>query len=122
HGLQKRDWLFVSDAAMGLVQLGVFAAEGGQGIYNLCSGMARSTRDVVMSFATEMGADMQLLRFGALPSRMEEPSWVVGDPTAMQSMGWCASTNISQGITRTLEAFRSAERHEQDRDKACAVS
>jgi nucleoside-diphosphate-sugar epimerase len=104
-GAQVRDWLYAGDAADGLVFLGDHVGKGGQGIFNLCTGHGRTTRDLATMFAQRMGADLGLLRFGALPTRSDEAPWLVGDPAAAHALGWSARTDIGAGLDATIAAL-----------------
>ncbi len=104
-GSPIRDWVYVGDAADGMVRLGEFAETGGHGIFNLCTGHGRTTREVATMFARRMGADIALLRFGALPARPNEPPWLVGDPGAARKLGWSAHTDFAAGLDATIAAL-----------------
>lgn len=117
-GTQIQDWLYVEDAAAGLVHLGDYAAQGRHATINLCTGKARSTRDFVTMFAQRMNEDLGLLRFGGLPARQDEPRWLVGDPAAAQKLGWSARTEIGAGLDATIAAF-DRQRHDRREAQAC---
>ncbi len=104
-GTQVQDWLYVGDAAAGLVCLGEFAERGGQGVFNLCTGRPRTNREFAAALAERMGADAALLRFGALPPRPNEPPWLVGDPAAARDLGWTAMTDMAAGLDATIAAL-----------------
>ena len=104
-GAQVRDWLYVADAAGGLLRLGEHAEQGGQGVFNLCTGTAITTRELVTLFARRMGADLALLQFGALPMRDDEAPWLVGDPTRAWQLGWSARTEMADGLDATIAAL-----------------
>jgi UDP-glucose 4-epimerase len=104
-GTQTQDWLYVGDAAKGLLRLGEFAERGEQGVFNLCTGRAQTNRELATALARRMGADPALLRFGALLARPNEPSWLVGDPAAARDLGWSAMTDTAAGLDATIAAF-----------------
>jgi len=104
-GAQLRDWLYVADAADGLVRLGGFAAGGRQGAFNLCTGEARTTRDLATLFAQRMRADVGLLRFGALAERPNDQAWLVGDPAAARALGWSTGTELTAGLDAMIAAL-----------------
>ena len=104
-GTQIQDWLYVGDAADGLRHLGEFAERGEQGVFNLCTGHAQTNRELATALARRMGADPELLRFGALPARPNEPSWLVGDPAAARGLGWSALTDTAAGLDATIAAL-----------------
>jgi len=102
---QVRDWLYVDDAAEGMLRLGDHAAAGGHGIFNLCTGRGLSNQDIVTRFAHRMGADVGLLDFRALSGREGEAPWLVGDPTAAGKLGWSARTELDAGLDETIAAL-----------------
>ena len=104
-GSQVLDWLYVGDAVAALLRLGRHAGSGGQGAFNLCTGHARTMREVATMFAERMGGDARLLRFGALAGRQNEPPWLVGDPAAARALGWSADTDITAGLDATIAAL-----------------
>ncbi|HEY4920245.1 MAG TPA: NAD(P)-dependent oxidoreductase [Xanthobacteraceae bacterium] len=104
-GAQMQDWVYVGDAAGGLLRLGEFARQGGQGVFNLCTGRPQTNRELATAMAQRMGADPALLRFGALPARANEPPWLVGDPAAARELGWTAMTDLATGLDATIAAF-----------------
>jgi nucleoside-diphosphate-sugar epimerase len=104
-GAQLQDWLYVGDAAHGLLHLGAFAQRGWQGVFNLCRGRAQTNREHALAMAGRMGTDPALLRFGALPARPNEPPWLVGDPSAARDLGWTAITELAAGLDATIAAL-----------------
>jgi UDP-glucose 4-epimerase len=102
HGRQVRDFTFVDDLCDAFLRaLDADLPIGG--VFNVCSGVGVSIRDVCLSVCGLLGASTELLQFGAMPLRPGEPEWMVGDPTRFQSAtGWKACTPLDVGVARTL--------------------
>ncbi len=99
-GTQVRDWMYIDDAAQAfcaavlhLDQLLPYT------IYNLCTGIGHSVREVGETLAAEMGRPQSLLRWGTKPNRRGEPAMIVGDPKRFQdATGWRPHFDLKQGI------------------------
>lgn len=106
-GLQQRDWLYIDDAAEALA----YAAEtpdwgATDSVYNVCTGQAASVHQVGVEACAALNADPNLLRWGALPYRPDEPMWVVGDPSRFQALtGWQPRHTWRQGVRATARAL-----------------
>lgn len=83
-GLQVRDQLHVSDVAGALVHL---AQPGLSGIFNVCSGVPVTLRELVLTLGGILGRP-ELLRFGARPYVPGEVMFLAGDPSRLRSTGW----------------------------------
>jgi nucleoside-diphosphate-sugar epimerase len=101
-GEQVRDFTFVQDVVDGLVRFAGVA--GAAEFVNLCSGRGVRVRDVATMAAETLGADPELLRFGARPARGDEPTWLVGSVDRMREvLGWVPPTSLEDGIRLTCE-------------------
>jgi nucleoside-diphosphate-sugar epimerase len=99
-GMQVRDHLDVRDVAAALVHL---AGPGSSGIYNVCSGIPVTLRDVLLTVGEVLGRP-ELLRFGARPYARDEEMFVAGDPTRLQSTGWKpAFSDLRAGLADALQ-------------------
>lgn len=105
-GTQVRDLLFVDDAADAFATAGD-AAELREGlIYNVCTGVPVAVRQVGETVARLLGAPQELLRWGAIPPRTEEPPWIVGDGTAFRSAtGWHPKFDLTAGLQAAIEEW-----------------
>lgn len=109
-GEQERDLLHVDDVAGALL-----AAARSEGLkpsaaYNVCSGHPVRIREIGQTAARLMGKPQNLLQWGKLPYRSDEPMWVVGDPTRFQQdISWRPSMNLIEGIRDMLTAVRKRE-------------
>ena len=109
-GEQQRDLLHVDDVAGALLaaarseNLQAFAA------YNICSGQPVRIREVGETAARLMGKAQDLLQWGKLPYRSDEPMWVVGDPTRFQqATSWRPKMSLTEGIRSMVAALRKRE-------------
>jgi UDP-glucose 4-epimerase len=102
HGQQVRDLTFVDDVCDALRRAVDTELPGG--VFNVCSGVGVTIRDVCLEVCRAMAASPELLDFGARPLRPGEEQWVVGDPGRFQrATGWKASTSLEAGVAKTLE-------------------
>jgi nucleoside-diphosphate-sugar epimerase len=102
HGRQERDFTFVDDLCDALARA-VDADLPNGAVFNVCSGVGVSIREVCLGVCRALGASPELLRFGATELRPGEPLWMVGDPSRFQrATGWKPSTSLEAGIARTL--------------------
>ncbi len=106
-GLQRRDFMHVRDVAGALVAL---LASDVNGAVNIASGKAVAVRDIVGLIAAEAGG-AERVRWGALPSRPDEPPTIVGDAQRLRSeVGYVPTITLEQGIRETVESLRREER------------
>ncbi|HYX69294.1 MAG TPA: NAD(P)-dependent oxidoreductase [Terriglobales bacterium] len=104
-GEQKRDLVYVEDAAEAFYRAAQSAAS--EGALNVCSGRAVRVRAIAEAVADAMGKPRSLLRFGARPYREDEPMWLVGDPSRMEeATGWRARAGLAEGIERMVARAR----------------
>ena len=102
-GLQQRDFTYVEDVAEGLLRLGVSAAAPGR-VVNLATGQLNSVRKFVETAARLLGLPESRLKFGALPTRVEEMRHDPVNVAALREItGFVPATEVENGIKRTLE-------------------
>jgi UDP-glucose 4-epimerase len=106
-GLQVRDLTFVDDVADAFV---VAAHQFDQlenlSIYNVCSGEGRTVREVAEAVADLLERPRELLRWGARPNRLEEPRYIVGDPSRFAAAtGWQHRHDFALGLRCTVERW-----------------
>lgn len=98
-GLQVRDHLHVGDVAAALVQL---AKPGISGIFNVCSGIPITLRQVLLTVAEIVGRP-ELLRFGARQYPADEIMFLAGDPSQLRRAGWAPRfTDLRAGLADAL--------------------
>jgi len=106
-GLQRRDFMHVRDVAGALVAL---LASDVSGAVNIASGEAVAVRDVIGLIAAQAGGS-ELVRFGALPPRPDEPPVIAGDARRLHSeVGYRPTISLEQGIRETVASLREGGR------------
>jgi nucleoside-diphosphate-sugar epimerase len=106
-GEQARDWLNVEDA----VEAYLRAAEcmdqtADVPVYNVCSAVAVTVRQLGETLARTLGVSTALLRWGRLPYRPEEPMWIVGDNRRFcAATDWSPRISIGQGLANYAAAL-----------------
>lgn len=103
-GTQIRDLLFLDDAVNAFVVAAVAPALGGHGgVFNVCSGVPVAVRQLGETVAGLLNAPPELLRWGAIPPRPEEPTWIVGDGSAFRTAtGWTPVFDLTAGLRATI--------------------
>ena len=111
-GTQVRDLLYIDDAADAFVMAAEAPTLGDDGqMYNVCSGVPVAVRQVGDTVARLLNAPPELLRWGAIPPRTEEPPWIVGDGERFRSAtGWQPKFDLDAGLKATIAArMRSSD-------------
>ncbi len=103
-GAQIRDLLFMDDAACAFAVAADAPALGDDGrVFNVCSGVPVAVRQVGETLAELMNAPRELLKWGAIPARVEEPLWIVGDGSAFRAAtGWAPTFDLTAGLRATI--------------------
>lgn len=103
-GCQVRDFLHVDDVAAGFVRL---LESDVNGPVNIASGRPLTVRDLLLRIGAAVGAP-ELLEFGALPPRPNEPPLVLADVRRlMEEVGWEAQRTLPEGIEETVDWWRA---------------
>ena len=103
HGLQRRDYLYVEDAADALLMLG---ASNISGAINVGSGEPVRVRDIVEALGRLAGAP-ELLALGARPTNLDEPPLVVADVRKLRKLtGWAPVWSLEDGLRQTVDWWR----------------
>lgn len=101
EGSQVRDFLYVEDAAAGLVALAAAISSRSRSpdIVNLCSGVEVTVRQFAETVADALGASRGLLQFGAIPMRPHEIPYLVGDPSRLhEATEWRPAHSLQRGV------------------------
>ncbi len=99
-GAHARDFVYVEEVAEALLRLGL-AAERTATPVNVATGALTSIRAFVETAAAVLEIDQARLRFGALPTRLEEMRHAPVTNARLQRLtGWAPATSIAEGIRR----------------------
>lgn len=111
EGLQRRDFIHVSDAVAGLRQLLEVGHGGllptGWSEFDLGSGEAVRLRDLV-ELVHRLSASRAGLQFGALPYRANESMESVADTAALRALGWQCRIPLAEGLKQTIDYEKRA--------------
>jgi UDP-glucose 4-epimerase len=101
-GDQRRDWLHVDDVVAAYLRAAQLDAHALNGvIWNVCSGTPVSVRQFGETLAGLLGAPRELLRWGRLAYRPEEPMWIVGSNHRLcTAAGWRPQYSLAEGLNR----------------------
>lgn len=106
EGSQVRDYLYIDDAAAGLIALAASISEAPRApsIVNLCSGAGVTVRRFAETLAGTLGAPRELLQFGAIPMRPREIAHLVGDVGYLNSLTpWRPAYTLERGIATAAD-------------------
>lgn len=104
EGVQRRDFVWVGDAALALLLLAGADAGDSSSIVNVATGRLTSVRDFVQLAARELGMADAQLRFGALPMRDDDPFHdAVSVARLRERTGWLPPTDPATGLHASLE-------------------
>jgi nucleoside-diphosphate-sugar epimerase len=105
HGNQKRDFLFVEDAAAAMVAL---LDSKVSGPVNIGSGEPVALRDVAYKIGNLLNRS-ELLRFGEVPVAPDDPPLLVADVTRLEKeVGWTPQYDLDRGLRKTLEWWQQS--------------
>ena len=104
-GRRLVDWVYVDDV-VGAHLEAARAPEAVGGILDVGSGTRVTIREVVERLANLIGTDIAPL-FGALPDRPLETAPVADVEEAHRFLGWRATTDLEEGLHRTVEWLRA---------------
>jgi nucleoside-diphosphate-sugar epimerase len=103
HGSQIRDFLHVQDAADALVAL---LDSEVQGSVNIASGQAIALREIILTIA-QLLYQHDLIRFGALPVRENEPPLLVANiDRLVNEVGWTPAYDLASGMGQTIHWWK----------------
>jgi UDP-glucose 4-epimerase len=106
-GEQYRDALYIDDAVSALLAAGA-AQTLPQSVYNVCSGLPVTVRELADTAARVLGKSTDFLEFGALPYRPDEEMWIVGDNRKfLRDTTWTPTVALEDGLAQVVRA-RSA--------------
>ena len=97
----QREWLYVDDACQGYLHL---AIAGEPGAYNLGSGFTASAEGVAKTIARLAGAPLPVSVSKERP--FYEIAAQILDSRKVNRLGWCAFTDLNEGLYKALEWYR----------------
>lgn len=104
-GGQTRDFIYVKDVVRGLIKAMGHAADDAP-IFNVCTGVRTSIRDLAMLLARLYGRT-PIIAHG--PQRVGDIRTSVGDPAlAALALGFTATTSLSDGLKETVASLIDA--------------
>jgi dTDP-glucose 4,6-dehydratase len=104
-GLQRRDWLYVTDHA-GAVEHVLRHGHAGE-VYNAPGGTELANRDVVRRLLELAGRPWSLVR--SVDDRRGHDRRYAMDGTKLGTLGWRAAVDFDDGLARTVAWFQANE-------------
>jgi dTDP-glucose 4,6-dehydratase len=104
-GLQRRDWLYVSDHAAGIDHVLRHGASGET--YNIAGGVEMANRDTVRLLLEHLGKPWSLVRH--VEDRPGHDRRYAMDGSKLAALGWRAQTSFEEGLARTIDWFVANE-------------
>ncbi|HEX4435953.1 MAG TPA: NAD(P)-dependent oxidoreductase [Solirubrobacteraceae bacterium] len=102
-GEQVRDFLHVRDVGGALAAL---LCSEVTGPVNIASGIGTKVREVIAEIASQVGRP-ELVRYGALPERLDEPPLLVADIERLRrEVGFESRIGLAEGIAETISWWR----------------
>jgi nucleoside-diphosphate-sugar epimerase len=104
-GMQVRDYVFVEDVAAAFVAAALHPAPPRrQGVYNVCTGVGHSLRELAAHVAAAACRPL-VLDWGKVPYRPNEMMRLVGcNRRIADELGWRPAHDLGAGLRRTLAA------------------
>ncbi len=104
NGLQKREWLHVTDAAQGIVA--AFSKGRAGEVYNLGSGHEECNLDVVEHIVHQVGANkMQITH---VQDRLaHDQRYALNSTKAYNELGWKPQLPFTEGLNETIQWYSS---------------
>lgn len=118
-GRQVRDFTYIGDAVAALRQA-ITAASAQAPVFNICTGRGTSVRRLAETIADLCGTELVARH---RPARCADVAVSIGDPRlAAEELGFCARTQLCDGLALTLDALGGLDLGGLDRVPARAVA
>jgi dTDP-glucose 4,6-dehydratase len=104
-GLQRRDWLYVSDHA-GAIEHVLERGLSGQ-IYNVPGDNERANREVVTALLARLGKPWSLVR--SVADRPGHDRRYAMDGSKLRALGWSNRTSFEDGLAATIDWYAANE-------------
>jgi dolichol-phosphate mannosyltransferase len=109
----SRDFVYVDDAVDAMLTLAAAPAVPRGAIYNVCTGVQTSMREVVDLARGTMHVPDEPA-WGTMPQRAWDTSVWIGSPSRLErEIGWRAPTGFATGFRRTLQWLQGEREHLQ---------
>jgi nucleoside-diphosphate-sugar epimerase len=106
-GEQVRDYIYVEDLIDAYIMAAVVPLKTKVEIINIGAGKGIPLKEIALNVAKQMGANENLLQFGALPYRPEEIMYSVANiEKAKNLLGWKPKTSLEQGIEKMIGQYK----------------
>jgi nucleoside-diphosphate-sugar epimerase len=105
-GEQVRDYVHAEDIAGALWHLLRHALTG---VYNVCSGVPVSIRDMMILIAKIATGRVDLIDFGQMSRRSWDPPMICGDNRRLRETGWSPRFTLEQGLRETVQWWKEHE-------------
>lgn len=103
-GKQYRDFIYVEDAAEGILTI-LTNYERIEKCISIGTGQAISVKHFLLTAKHLAGASTEL-RFGKIPYRRNEATYLSSNINKMKSFGWHPSHSLEEGLKKTLDQIR----------------
>lgn len=114
EGLQKRDYIYVEDAARGILSAALSPNTAGQ-VYNLGSGTGTAFIDMVKLVAEAVpGTEIKHLPWPKDRYFVETGDFVADIRKIQEATGWQPTTHLKEGIAKTVAYYREHRQHYWD--------
>jgi UDP-glucose 4-epimerase len=113
------DWIYVSDVVDGFIALGEASGIDGATL-DLGSGELVTIREIVQQLAGVVDSKARV-DFGALVDRPLEPTRLANPAETFARIGWKAQVRLPEGLTRTVNYYRSELKLSAEMHKATQV-
>jgi dTDP-glucose 4,6-dehydratase len=104
-GLQRRDWLYVSDHAAGIDHVLRHGRSGET--YNIAGGVEMANRDTVQLLLEHLGKPWSLVRH--VEDRPGHDRRYAMDGSRLAALGWRPQVSFEDGLARTIDWFVANE-------------
>jgi dTDP-glucose 4,6-dehydratase len=104
-GLQRRDWLYVSDHAGAIAHVLEHGVAGV--VYNIPGALELSNRELAARLLTMLGKPWSLVR--AVTDRPGHDRRYAMDGTRLRALGWSNQVSFEEGLARTVTWYQGNE-------------
>ena len=104
EGIQLWDYLYSEDAADALYRIGNLTWTKGYRLYCLAGGVSKPLKEYILMLCRQLGADEELLRFGAVAYTDTQVMRLTADiKELVRDTGFRVQTSFEEGINKTID-------------------